>query len=300
MSAIDDDGFHGTEGRQPARPPLAGLPSAALIETFVRDQQAAAAAVLAACDAITRALDAAVPRLQAGGRLIYVGAGTSGRLGLLDAVELNPTFGWPRDRAPALLAGGRRAVFRAVEGAEDDGKRGAADIDGLVPAPADVAIGLSASGSTAYVLGAVTAARAAGALTIGIANNAGAPLLARAEIGVLLETGAEVISGSTRLKAGTAQKIALNALSSALMVRLNKVYGDLMVDLQAGNRKLHARALRLTRAATGSDDATARAALDACGWRVKTAIVMLRGGVDAARAEARLAAVDGNVDAALR
>lgn len=288
-----------TEQPHPAHPGLDGYDTAALLAAFVDDQAQAALAVRAALPALMRAVDEAVPRLQRGGRLVTVGAGTSGRLGVLDSVELGPTFDWPRERAPALLAGGEGAMFVAVEGAEDSAPRGADDVISLGPTPDDVVIALAASGSTPYALGAVDAARTAGALTIGFANNAGAPLLAAADIGVLLDTGPEVISGSTRLKAGTAQKIALNSFSSACMVRLNKVYGNLMVDLRATNAKLVKRALRLTVRASGADETAAQAALQAAGQRVKTAIVMLKAGVDAATAEARLAAAGGSVQRAL-
>jgi N-acetylmuramic acid 6-phosphate etherase len=240
-----------------------------------------------------------VPRLRAGGRIVYVGAGTSGRLGVLDAVELYPTFSWPRERAPALLAGGAGAMFVAVEGAEDDGAQGAADLHALQPTAHDVVLLLAASGATPYALGAAQAARAAGALTVGLVNNPGAALAAACEIGVVLDTGPELISGSTRLKAGTAQKIALNSFSSSVMVRLHKVYGNLMVDLRASNAKLQQRALRLTVRASGADEAAARAALAACASRVKVAIVMLKAGVDAAEAERRLAAAEGSVQRAL-
>jgi N-acetylmuramic acid 6-phosphate etherase len=238
-----------------------------------------------------------VLRLRRGGRLITVGAGTSGRLGVLDSVELGPTFDWPRERAPALLAGGEGAMFVAVEGAEDSAPRGAEDVLALKPTPDDVVIALAASGSTPYALGAVEAPPPPRALHR--ANNPGAALLAAAHLGVLLDTGPEVISGSTRLKAGTAQKIALNTFSSACMVRLHKVYGNLMVDLRATNAKLVKRALRLTVRASGADEAAAQAALQAAGLRVKTAIVMLKAGVDAAAAEARLAAAEGSVQQAL-
>jgi N-acetylmuramic acid 6-phosphate etherase len=244
-------------------------------------------------------VDAAALRMRAGGRLLYVGAGTSGRLGVLDSVELQPTFSWPRERALALLAGGQGAMFQAVEGAEDDHAQGAADLWASLPTAQDVVLLLAASGGTPYALGACEAARAAGALTVGIANNPGAPLLAAAEIAVLLDTGPEVISGSTRLKAGTAQKIALNTFSSSLMVRLHKTYGPLMVDLRATNAKLVRRALALTVRATGASESDARAALSASGARVKLAVVMLKAGVDAAEAERRLDAADGSVEGAL-
>lgn len=279
---------------------LAGYDSEALVRAFADDQLLAVQAVQAAAPTLARAVDAAVPRLRAGGRLLYAGAGTSGRLGVLDSVELHPTFSWPRDRALALLAGGAGAMFEAVEGAEDDAAQGAADLLALQPGANDVLLAVAASGSTPYALGACAAARAAGALTLGIANNPGAPLLATAEIGVLLDTGPEVISGSTRLKAGTAQKIALNSFSSAVMVRLHKTYGPLMVDLRATNAKLQRRALALTLRATGASEAEARAALAACGQHVKTAIVMLRAGCSAADAQRRLDTAEGSVEAVLQ
>jgi N-acetylmuramic acid 6-phosphate etherase len=271
-----------------------------LVGAFTDDQVHAAQVVHAARAQLARAVDAAAPRLARGGRLIYVGAGTSGRLGLLDSVELWPTFTWPKERALALLAGGRDALFVAVEGAEDDRPQGAADVRAVAPTADDVVIGLAASGATPYVLGALEAARAAGALTIGLANNPGAPVAAAAEVGITLDTGSEVISGSTRLKAGTAQKIALNTLSSAIMVRLHKVYGNLMVDVMPTNAKLYRRAIALTVRATGASDADAKAALESCRYRVKVAIVMLRRGLAAPAAETALAAVHGNVRAALQ
>jgi N-acetylmuramic acid 6-phosphate etherase len=288
-----------TEQPHPAHADLDLYDSAALVEAFVADQAEAAAAVRAAAPQLARAVDLALPRLRAGGRLVYAGAGTSGRLGVLDSVELHPTFSWPPERALALLAGGKAAMFAAVEGAEDDRARGAADLAALGPSANDVVLLLAASGSTPYALGVNDAARAAGALTIGCVNNPGAPLAAAAEVGIVLDTGPEVISGSTRLKAGTAQKIALNTFSSSVMVRLHKTYGPLMVDLRATNAKLRRRALALTRRATGADEARARAALEASGGRVKLAIVMLEAGIDAAAAAARLQAADGSVRRAL-
>lgn len=261
-------------------------PTAELVNALVDDQFAAVEAVRAAAPRIAAAVTAALPRIEAGGRIVYVGAGTSGRLGVLDSVELYPTFSWPKERAIALLAGGQGAMFVAVEGAEDDREQGARDLAGVDVGANDVVLLLAASGGTPYVLGALHAARAAGALTVGFANNAQAPVVLEAEIGVTLDTGSEVISGSTRLKAGTSQKIALNTFSSALMVRLNKVYGNLMVDLKATNAKLVLRAVSLTRFATGADDEAARAVLEQCDFHVKVAIVALskKISVDAARA----------------
>ncbi len=271
----------------------------ALVHALAADQALAAQAVLAAAPALAQAVDAAVPRLRAGGRLIYMGAGTSGRLGVLDSVELLPTFSWPPERALALLAGGPGALFRAVEGAEDDAAQGAADLRALQPTRNDVVLLIAASGGTPFAIGAAQAARVAGALAVAVVNNPGAALSAACDIAIVLDTGPEVISGSTRLKAGTAQKIALNTFSSAVMVRLHKVYGNLMVDLRASNAKLVKRALRLTMQASGADEAQAQAALQACDWRVKTAIVMLKAGLPAGAAEQRLQAADGSIHAAL-
>ncbi len=270
-----------------------------LVNAFAADQQQAVDAVRAAAPQIAAAVAAAVPRLETGGRLIYVGAGTSGRLGLLDSVELYPTFSWPRERAVALLAGGREALYQAVEGAEDNVDQGAADIRDAGIAKHDVVILLAAAGTTPYVLGATRAAREAGALTIGIANNPDAPLTREAEIGILLDTGSEIISGSTRLKAGTAQKITLNTFSSAVMVRLNKVYGNLMVDLKPTNAKLVRRAIRLTVLATGADDATAQSMLESCRFQIKVAIVAIMKKMSVADAEKKLADADGSVRRAL-
>jgi N-acetylmuramic acid 6-phosphate etherase len=228
-----------------------------------------------------------------------VGAGTSGRLGVLDSVELNPTFSWPPERAVAILAGGQGAMFTAVEGAEDDLEQGGLDLLALQPQPDDVVILLAASGATPYVLGALRAAREAGALTIGIANKPGAPVALESEYGIVLDTGAEVISGSTRLKAGTAQKITLNTISSALMVGLHKTYGNLMVDLKPTNAKLILRAVRLTMHATGADEAQAREVLEQCQFHVKVAIVALLKKITTDQAQALLAGANGSVRAAL-
>ena len=274
-------------------------PVAQLVAVLVDDQLNAVEAVRLAQAQITSAVAAALPRLAAGGRLLYVGAGTSGRLGVLDSVELNPTFSWPGERAVALLAGGQGAMFKAVEGAEDNAEQGAADLLALQPQATDVVFLLAASGATPYVLGALAAARQAGALTVGIANNPEAPVVLQAECGIVLDTGAEVISGSTRLKAGTAQKITLNTISSALMVGLHKTYGNLMVDLKPTNAKLILRAVRLTMHATDADEAQARAVLEQCQFHVKVAIVALLKKITTDQAQALLAGANGSVRAAL-
>ncbi len=270
-----------------------------LVSVLIEDQVHAVHAVRTAGIELASAVDAAVPRMLEGGRLIYVGAGTSGRLGVLDSVELYPTFSWPHDRAIGLLAGGASAMFAAVEGAEDDATQGARDVQSVHVAANDVVLLLAASGATPYVLGALQAARSAGALTVGFANNPNAPVTQQADIGITLDTGSEVISGSTRLKAGSAQKMALNTFSSALMVRLNKVYGNLMVDLKATNAKLVRRAIALTMHAAGCDDALARETLLACDHHVKVAVVAIRLGIGVDTARERLAAACGSVRRAL-
>lgn len=291
---------HTTESPSPLHADLDLYPTEQLVDALVDDQLNAVEAVRASRLQLAAAVRAAVPRLAAGGRLIYVGAGTSGRLGLQDAVELWPTFSWPPERAIALLAGGMSAVTLAVEGAEDDEPQGAADLHAVEPGNNDVVIGVAASGRTPYVLGALRCGRAAGALTIGIANNPDSAVANAAEIGITLDTGPEVISGSTRLKAGTAQKIALNSFSSAVMVGLHKVYGNLMVDLRATNSKLRRRAVDLTVRASGCSEDQALATLEACAFHIKTAIVALRLKVDVQAATALLARCDGSIRRALR
>ncbi len=274
-----------TELPSPQHSELDLYPVDQLVEVIVADQLDAVEAVRKAAPRIAEAVASALPLIEAGGRLIYVGAGTSGRLGILDGVELNPTFSWPRTRAIGLLAGGEQAMFVAVEGAEDDRDQGARELQALGPGPNDVVLLIAASGSTPYVMGALDAAKSAVALTIGFANNPDSPLAALADIGITLDTGHEIVSGSTRMKAGTAQKIALNTFSTALMVRLNKVYGNLMVDLKATNAKLVQRAVNLTVIATGATPEAARATLEQCGFHVKVAIVALSRniGIDQAR-----------------
>jgi N-acetylmuramic acid 6-phosphate etherase len=289
-----------TETPSTQHPQLDLYPVEDLVDALIDDQAQALHAVKAASASISAAVAAMAPRIAAGGRLVYVGAGTSGRLGILDSVELYPTFSWPHERAVALLAGGLGAMFEAVEGAEDDANKGAADLRLLYPNYNDVILLVAASGTTPYVLGAMQAARTVGSLTIGIANNAGTPLLAGPDISICLDTGPEVISGSTRLKAGTAQKIVLNTLSSALMVRLHKIYGNLMVDLHPTNVKLTERAVSLAMHVSGADAAAARSALEACQYQVKTAIVMLLKKQSAAEAQSLLDQHAGNLRAALQ
>lgn len=258
------------------------------------------AAVAAATAAIVAAIDIVVDRLRRGGRLIYVGAGTPGRIATLDAAECPPTFGTSYDQVQAVMAGGQPALTRAVEGIEDDEGVGATDLAALEVTGLDVVLGLSASGRTPYVLGAMRHARAAGAATIGLACNAGAAISTVADVGIEVPVGPELVAGSTRLKAGTAQKLVLNMISTIAMVQLGKTHGNLMVDLAATNQKLRVRAERLVREVTGADDAAARAALAESGQHVKTAIVVIERAVDASTARAMLAAADGRLAHALR
>jgi N-acetylmuramic acid 6-phosphate etherase len=270
-----------------------------LVEILIRDQLTAVEAVLKATNAMSAAVDAALPRIVNGGRLIYVGAGTSGRLGVLDSVELFPTFSWPHERAIGLLAGGHDAMFIAVEGAEDDIDKGASEIRDLQLCHDDVVLLLAASGATPYVLGALREARKHDSLTIGLANNASAPVCLEAEIGITLDTGNEIISGSTRLKAGTSQKIALNTFSSALMIKLHKVYGNLMVDVKPSNAKLLLRTISLTIHATGCDEATAKEVLSLCDHQVKVAIVAIKRNISVGDAIITLEKVEGDIRRAL-
>jgi len=273
--------------------------TAELAAALIDDQFIAVQAVRAAAPQIAAAIDAALPRIEAGGRLVYVGAGTSGRLGVLDGVELLPTFSWPNERAISLIAGGKQAMFVAVEGAEDDTEQGAIDIRELHLNQHDVVLLIAASGATPYVLGALQAARASGALTVGFANNPDAPVTRCADVGITLNTGSEIISGSTRLKAGTSQKIALNTFSSALMVKLHKVYGNLMVDVKPTNIKLLRRTVSLTMHATGKDEQTCRKVLEECDFHVKTAIVALQNNISVVTAEKLLTLYQGDVRKAL-
>lgn len=252
-------------------------------------------AVRAALPQITAAIEQIVARLQAGGRLLYVGAGTPGRLGILDASECPPTFSTEPETVQGVIAGGPAAVRDAVEGAEDDTTAGAALVDELSITAADAVVGLTASGRTPYVLAAIRAARAAGALTVGLSCNAGAELSDVAEMAVEVVVGPEIVSGSTRLKAGSAQKQVLNMISTVSMVRLGKTYGNLMVDVAATNAKLRVRARRLVEQIATVDPQTAESALAASGGHVKVAAVMLTHHVDRTTAEQWLDDADGRL-----
>ncbi len=258
-----------------------------------------AQAVEAALPVIAEAVERIGRAFRADGRLLYFGAGTSGRLGVLDASECPPTFSSEPWRVQGVIAGGDTALRHSIEGAEDDANAGVREVDVREVGPADVVVGISASGGAPYVRGALRRARERGATTLGVTNNAPAALAAECDLLIAVITGPEILSGSTRLKAGTAQKMVLNMLSTLGMAQAGKTFGNLMVDVKPTNRKLRDRALRIVRQVVPCDAATALVALEASGWRVKIALVMLRQGCDAATAERRLAEVGGFVRRAL-
>lgn len=251
-------------------------------------------AVRAVIPAIAAAIEDIVPRMERGGRLIYVGAGTSGRLAVLDAAECPPTFRSDPEQVQAIIAGGETAIRSAIEGAEDDFPAGAATLPRV--GPNDVVVGLSASGRTPYVLGAVTAAAEQGALTVGIMCNKGVALSQAVTHPIEIVVGPEVLTGSTRLKAGTAQKLVLNMISTIVMVRLGKTYGNLMVDLKATNDKLQARAVRIITAITEAAPDVAAQALADAGGEVKTAVVMIAKSLEPAEARALVDNANGHLD----
>jgi len=248
-----------------------------VLDAMIEGQFAAVAAVRTARSSIADAIQAMELRLAEGGRLIYAGAGTSGRLAVQDGAELMPTFSWPPQRLVLLIAGGEEALLHAVEGAEDQIEHANDEIARRGVTAEDVLIAAAASGTTPFTLACLRSARAAGALTVGIANNPGTPLLVEADHPILLETGPEPIAGSTRMKAGTAQRIAMNLLSSVLMIRMGRVYEGLMVDVQASNKKLEKRSEDMLRHLTGRSGEEARAALSDADGSVKLAVLLLHG-----------------------
>jgi len=266
-----------TEAHDPRTQTLDQWPTDTAVLALWEGQLAAVAAVRPALSAIAAAAEQAAGRLSTNGRIIYCGAGTSGRLGVLDATELPPTFDWPPDRLHHLIAGGPQAITRSVENAEDDTNQAATDVADANIQAADVLIALAASGATPYTLACARLARARGALTIGIANSPAAPLLAACEHAILVETGAESIVGSTRMKAGTSQKVVLTLLSTTIMLRLGRVWRGRMVDMAARNEKLRRRALRMVRDLTGAGEPEVAAALGRAGGKVKLAILLLHG-----------------------
>jgi N-acetylmuramic acid 6-phosphate etherase len=270
------------------------------VTAMIEGQFAAIGAVQGAAASIAAAVDAAVGRLSAGkGRLVYAGAGTSGRVAVQDGVELLPTYSWSWDRLAFAVAGGEIALMRAVENAEDDRDAGRAFVVEHGLGTNDVVIGVAASGKTPYTLAVLEAARAAGALTIAMANNPDTPMLTAAQCAILLDTGSEPVCGSTRMKAGTAQKVALNMFSTALMVKLGGVYKGLMVGMQATNAKLRVRAGKIVKALSNCDDQTAARALEVCKGDIRSAVLLALGIDDAAERATMLATSRGNLRAAL-
>ncbi|MEU6867490.1 N-acetylmuramic acid 6-phosphate etherase [Streptomyces sp. NPDC046876] len=284
------------------RPELAGIDRLGTLElarAMNAEDAAVPAAVAAQLPRIAAAIDAIAARMARGGRLVYAGAGTAGRMGVLDASECPPTFNTAPGQVVGLIAGGPSAMVQAVEGAEDSADLAAEDLAALGLTADDCVIGISASGRTPYAVGAVAYARRRGALTVGLSCNAGSVLAAAAEHGIEVVVGPELLTGSTRLKAGTAQKLVLNLVSTITMIRLGKTYGNLMVDLRASNEKLRARSRRIVALATGAPEEEIEAALTATGGEVKAAILVLLGGVDGPAADELLTATGGHLRAAL-
>ncbi|CAH1655468.1 N-acetylmuramic acid 6-phosphate etherase [Chelatococcus asaccharovorans] len=276
------------------------LPEAELFDTLLASQAKAVTALEKASTQVQAAISGAFTvLLRPNSRLIYCGAGTSGRVALLDAVELNPTFNWPGERIKVLLAGGEESFFEAQEGAEDDAEAARKALSALEPGVDDVIVGLAASGTTPFVLAVIDMAKAAGATTIGFSNNAHMPLVTAVDFPVLLDTGAEALAGSTRLAAGTSQKIALNIFSTALMVRLGKVYRGRMVDMRVTNRKLQNRAIAMVADIVGCGEDLARQALEKTGFDVKHAVLVARGATPSEAMRA-LKASDGILSSAVR
>lgn len=270
-----------------------------LVDLMNAEDASVPAAVAGVAAELASAVDAIAERLAHGGRLVYVGAGTSGRLAELDAEECEGTFSTAAGQVVALVAGREAATSEAREAAEDDAATGRQAVEQLGVTSSDAVVGVSASGRTPYVLGALAAAADAGALTVALVSTEDAELARAAEHELAVVVGPEVVSGSTRLKAGTAQKLVLNTISTVTMIRLGKTYGDLMVDVRASNEKLEARARRVVREAAGVSDDEAREALAAAGGSAKVAVVALLADVDADAARSRLEQAGGNIQAAL-
>jgi len=291
-----------TEQPNPRTRRLDRLPTHKVLELLNREYAQVAGAVRRTLPQIARAVDAIVKRWKRGGRLFYVGAGTSGRLGVLDAAECPPTFQVPPSRVQAIIAGGRRAVFRSSETAEDSAAQGARDLAKKKIGENDIVVVLTASGSTPYALGALAEARRRGAFTVAVTANRRSPAAQRAHVAICPDTGPEAIAGSTRLKAGTAQKMVLNLLSTATMVRLGHAYRNLMVNVQMSNAKLRRRGRRVLMEALGwppRRQAAASRLIQQSGGNLKVAIVMGRLGCSRAEAERRLARAEGYVSRAL-
>jgi N-acetylmuramic acid 6-phosphate etherase len=288
-----------TEQRNPASRKLDRMTALEIVQLMSREDRGVAGAVGREIPAIARAVDAIVAGIRKGGRLIYVGAGSSGRMGVLDAAECPPTFGVSPKVVRAVIAGGRRAITQAVEGAEDSARNGERDLRAIRIARNDVVVGIAASGTTPYVLGALRFARRRGATTVAVTSNLRMPVGRLAKIVIAPEVGPEVLTGSTRLKAGTSQKMVLNMLSTAVMARLGHVYENLMIDMMLTNEKLAERALRMLAEASGKRVSAAGDALRAAGHDMRVALVMLKMGVGVGEARKRLARARGDLRVAV-
>lgn len=288
-----------SETRNPQTMDLDALSALEMVTRFNEQDALVAQAVKATLPAVAQAVDAAAQALAAGGRIIYMGAGTSGRLGVLDAAECPPTFGVPHEMVVGLIAGGPGALLKAVEGAEDNPQLGEDDLKALNLQARDLVVGLAASGRTPYVIGGLKYARAGGCCTVAVSCNPDSPVSQAADIAIAPVVGPEALTGSTRLKSGTAQKLVLNMISTGAMVKFGKVYQNLMVDMKATNLKLVDRACRMVMEATGVAREAAENALAQTGYEVKPAILMLLTGLDAPAAQARLEAHRGYLRAAL-
>ena len=284
-----------TEQRNPNTMNIDSLSTHEMIRLINREDHRVAEAVSQVTEEIAKAVDVIADRLSKGGRLIYCGAGTSGRLGILDAVECPPTYSTEPEMVQGLIAGGYPAIFKAVEGAEDSKELGVEDMKGINFAAGDVLVGVAASGRTPYVLGCMEYAKELGAVTVSVTCCPGSVLDTYADIGIAPAPGPEVVTGSTRMKSGTAQKMVLNMLSTGAMIKLGKVYGNLMVDVKPSNEKLIRRCVTIVCAATECDEATATAALEQCEYRPKIAIVMVLMGVGAEEAKVLLNRAGGRI-----
>ncbi|MET8011538.1 N-acetylmuramic acid 6-phosphate etherase [Streptomyces sp. NPDC005271] len=288
-----------TEAFRPELAEIDRLETVEIARIMNAEDAAVPAAVATQLPGIAAAIDGIAERMSRGGRLIYAGAGTAGRLGVLDASECPPTFNTRPDQVVGVIAGGPGAVVTSAEGAEDSAELAAADLDRIGVGVKDTVVGVSASGRTPYAVGAVEHARRHGALTVGLSCNAGSALAAAADHGIEVVVGPELLTGSTRLKAGTAQKLVLNMLSTITMIRLGKTFGNLMVDVRASNEKLRARSHRIVSLATGASDQRIESALEATDGEAKNAILTILGGVDAPTAEKLLGEANGHLRTAL-
>lgn len=288
-----------TEARNPASEMLDALSPIEIVELINAEDAKISAAVASQSSVIAEAIEVISDRLSRGGRLVYFGAGTSGRLGVLDASECPPTFNSDPKQVVGLIAGGDGALRTSIEGAEDNPQLAADDLKDIHVGKMDVVVGIATSGRTPYVLGGLAYARQCNAFTIGLSCNRDAELITRADLNIIPVVGPEILSGSTRMKAGTATKMVLNMLSTGAMIRLGKTYGNLMVDLRASNMKLTARARRIVTTTTDLDDKAAAELLERCNGEVKTAILAFHAGVDAPAARQLLSDADGHLQRAL-